>query len=555
MDVRTTATPREETRALRILLINPPHPSIGSRIPDEHLPPLGLLAVGGPLIDAGHEVRLLDAEFGPLPTDEIVRQAAALTPDAVLLGHSGSTSGHPVVAEITRALRAALPAAKIVYGGVFPTYHWREILAWEPQIDVIVRGEGEETAPRVMRALAAGASLETVRGVAFRKDGEPFATPPAPIIRDLDACRVGWEMVDPNRYTYWGNRRAVVVQFSRGCPHSCSYCGQRGFWTRWRHRDPRKFAAEIAWLHRTRGVEVINFADENPTASRAAWQEFLEALIAENVNVTLVGSTRADDIVRDRDILHLYKKAGVARWLLGIESCDEETLARVRKGSTTTTDREAIRLLRQHDILSLATWVVGFEEETDRDYWRGLRQLLSYDPDQIMMVYSTPHRWTPYYRQEAGRRVIQTDVRRWDYKHQVLATRHLAPWRVLLWGKIIELVMQLRPRALRRVLAHPDPALQAAQRWYYRMGRRVWPHELWGFLFRDRRRKDGPTLAEFWGEPQDAQEEAMECGLAKPLEQAPSGPTARPSLPAGPAEKMPGLGRRACPSPSLLDNG
>jgi anaerobic magnesium-protoporphyrin IX monomethyl ester cyclase len=98
------------------------------------------------------------------------------------------------------------------------------------------------------------------------------------------------------------------------------------------------------------------------------------------VNLTIVGSTRADDIVRDADILHLYKKAGVARFLMGMESYDEATLLKIRKGGTTTKDREAIKLLRQHDILSMATWVVGFEEETDRDYWRGLRQLLSYDP-------------------------------------------------------------------------------------------------------------------------------------------------------------------------------
>src|ERR1051326_8064293 len=49
---------------MRVLLLNPPHPSIGSRIPREHLPPLGLLALGGPLLDAGHHVKLLDAEFG-----------------------------------------------------------------------------------------------------------------------------------------------------------------------------------------------------------------------------------------------------------------------------------------------------------------------------------------------------------------------------------------------------------------------------------------------------------------------------------------------------------
>jgi hypothetical protein len=99
---------------MRILLINPPHPSIGSRIPHEHLPPLGLLSVGGPLIDAGHDVWLLDAEFGPVPTRDIMQKAAAFAPQAVLIGHSGSTSGHPRVAEITRAIRTALPQTWIV---------------------------------------------------------------------------------------------------------------------------------------------------------------------------------------------------------------------------------------------------------------------------------------------------------------------------------------------------------------------------------------------------------------------------------------------------------
>jgi anaerobic magnesium-protoporphyrin IX monomethyl ester cyclase len=495
---------------MRILLINPPHPSIGSRIPHEHLPPLGLLSVGGPLLDAGHEVRLLDAEFGPLPTKKIVEQAVAFAPGAILMGHSGSTSGHPVVAEITRALRAALPLAWIIYGGVFPTYHWRDILLQEPQIDVIVRGEGEETGVQVIHALETHTPLETVPGIACRKQGVPFSTPPAALIRDLDDYRVGWELIDFSRYSYWGDRRAVVVQFSRGCPHRCDYCGQRGFWVRWRHRDPRKFAAELAWLYRAHGVEVINFADEDPTASKQVWRAFLEALIAENVPLTLVGSTRADDIVRDADVLHLYKQAGFARFLLGIENYDEDTLRKIHKDGTTRTDREAIRLLRQHHILSMATYVVGFEEETDRDYWHGLKQLLAYDPDQIQSLYIAPHRWTPYFHTAANRKVIQPDLRKWDYKHQVLATRHMPPWRVLLWVKIIEAIMQLRPRATMRVFAHPDPSIRAALRWYYQIGRRVWPHEIWGFLFRDRRQKNGVTLAEFWGMPPASHAETLE---------------------------------------------
>ncbi len=512
---------------MRVLLVNVPHPAIGSRIPDDHLPPLGLLSVGGPLIDDGHEVRLLDADleagrepllsvwkngrFGDVSARTIAARAAEFAPDVVLFGHSGSTSAHPVVAEVSRAVRARLPRAAIVYGGVFPTYHWREVLGAEPQIDVVVRGEGEETAVRLLRALGRGGDLREIPGLAFRVDGSPTATAPARVIADLDRCRVGWELIDHRRYSYWGGLRAVVVQFSRGCPHPCTYCGQRGFWTRWRHRDPVRFAAEIARLYREHGVELFNFADENPTVDREAWRRFLVALIAEDVPVTLVGSTRADDIVRDADLLPLYKKAGWIRFLLGMENTDEDTLKRIRKGGSTTKDREAIRLLRKNGILSMATWVAGFEEDDDRSFRRGLRQLIAYDPDQIQALYVTPHRWTPYFRAAADRKVIQADARRWDYKHQVLSTRHLPPWRVLLWVKLIEALVQLRPKALWRTLFQPDARLRHAMRWYAEMGRRVWLYEIRNFFLRDRRLGKGPTVREFWGLPQDAEERSMEA--------------------------------------------
>ncbi len=494
---------------MRILLINPPHTAIGSRIPREHLPPLGLLAIGGPLLDDNHDVQLLDAEFGPMPVNEIVHRVLEVRPDAVLLGHSGSTSAHPTIAEITRQIRQRAPQIKIVYGGVFPTYHWRDVLEQEAQIDVIVRGEGEETTRLVMRALENGEPLQQISGIAFRKEDVLFATPSAPAIRVLDEYRVGWELIDFADYSYWGDKRAVVVQFPRGCPHLCNYCGQRGFWSRWRHRDPQKFARELAWLAREHGVQVVNFADENPTSSRKMWREFLEAMIQENVGLTIVGSTRADDIVRDADILHLYKKAGVARFLMGMESYDEATLQKIRKGGNVTTDREAIRLLRTHDILSMATWVIGFEEETTRDYRRGLKQLLSYDPDQLQLMYVTPHRWTPFFRVAAKRQVIQTDQRKWDYKHQVLSTRFVSPWRVLLWAKWIEVVMHVRPRALWRLLTHRDRTIRNAMQWYYEIGLRVLRFEIGNFLRCDQHEKNGPTLEEFWGAPQDEEENAL----------------------------------------------
>ena len=556
---------------MRILIINPPHESIGSRMPGEMLPPLGLLAIGGPLIDDGHDVALIDGDVDNLPLDVVLARAISHHPAAILIGHNGSTSAHPTVAELLAMLRAALPNAYIIYGGVFPTYHWKECLDECPEVDAIVRGEGEETARKLMRAIeddsllplgrrwsarresaqdsgpdegaveldnlrnslpphpnplpvdaehrfamcgrgslpALRSTLEVIPGIAFRKNGVAFATPPAPMIQNLDDYRVGWELIDHARYSYYGGKRGVVMQFSRGCPHLCSYCGQRGFWTRWRHRDPKKFAAEIGRLYRERGVTFISFADENPTTSKKVWRELLKAIIAENIPIEMIGTLRADDIVRDADILHLYRQAGFVRFLIGMEHTDALTLEKIRKGGTTKTDREAIKLLRRNGILSLCSYVVGFEDETLWDYLRAFRQLLVYDPDQIITLYVTPHRWTPFFRDAKDRKVIQLEKRRWDYKNQVLENKHLPPWLTFVAIKSLEVLVQARPKALARTYFHPDRVARAGMQWYSRIGKRVWLYEVWWFLTRDHFAKNGPTLAQFWGAPQDREEEAL----------------------------------------------
>ena len=121
---------------MHVLLLNPPHIAIGSRIPLEQLPPLGLLSIGGPLIDAGHDVELLDAEVGPLTHDDVIKRVVAHRPQVLMIGHSGSTSAHTIVSELTRRIREKLRNVILVYGGVFPTYHFREIMQAEPQLDL-----------------------------------------------------------------------------------------------------------------------------------------------------------------------------------------------------------------------------------------------------------------------------------------------------------------------------------------------------------------------------------------------------------------------------------
>ncbi len=467
-------------------------------MPKEHLPPLGLLSIGGPLIDAGYEVTLLDADYHNFKIDLVAKKIIEQNPDAIMLGHSGSTSAQPIINTITKIVRQVNSKIKIIIGGVFPTYHWNEILESNPQIDYVVCGEGEEICLNLINAINHGATLENVKGLAFRLNGVALKTLPADNIKNLDDFRVGWELMKEYNYTYWGKRKAVVIQFSRGCPYPCTYCGQSLFWKKWRHRNPQLLADEIEMLHQIYGVEVINFADENPSSNPKAWKEFLEALVEKNLKLILVGSIRADNIVRDAGFLHLYKQAGFERFLLGIENYDEVVLEKIKKAGTISKDKEAIQLLRRHGILSMATYVVGFGEEKTRDFYNSLKQLLSYDPDQVQLLYVTPHKWTPYFEDVKDKEIILTDQRKWDYKHQVISTQYLKPWVVILYVKLIELIMQTRPSAIKRLLFHKEARLRSAMRWYTRIGRRVWFWELYQFFFVTKLTKQKIKMNDFW---------------------------------------------------------
>jgi len=464
----------------------------------EHLPPLGLLSIAGPIIDSGYNVFLLDADYSNLETDKIISKALHYKPDLVLMGHSGSTCAQPIINKISKKLKKENKDIKIILGGVFPTYHWEEILKQNGSIDYIVCGEGEQITLDLVSAIEKKPQLSEVDGIVYRKANEIIKTKPAKIIQDLDSYRIAWELMKGYNYTYWGKKKAVVIQFSRGCPYPCNYCGQSIFWKKWRNRSPQSLADELEMLHNEYGIEVVNFADENPSTNQNEWKLFLEALIKKKLNLILVGSVRTDNIVRDEKHLSLYKKAGFERFLLGIENYDETILEKIKKAGSKVKDKKAIELLRNHNILSMATYVVGFGEEKTIDFINSLKQLLAYDPDQIQILYVTPHKWTPYFKEIEDKKIIQLDQRYWDYKHQILETPNLKPWKVILLVKLIEVAMQARPKAIGRWLFHKDKSLRRAMFWYNNIGKRVWFFELFQFFFVNKRAKKPIMIKHFW---------------------------------------------------------
>jgi anaerobic magnesium-protoporphyrin IX monomethyl ester cyclase len=491
---------------MNILLVNPPYQTLTANLGVGHQVPLGLLMVGGALLDASHAVELLDAECLHLSIAEVVNHVRQCRPQIVMSGHAGSTPAHPTCVELFRAIKAHFPKIITIYGGVYPTYHSSRILRAEPAIDFIVCGEGEATTVELVDTLAGfGADrLHAVRGLGLRNDDNQVClTAPRAPIKNLDSYRIGWELIaDWERYRCFGLGRAVVLQLSRGCPHRCTYCGQQGFWVNWRHRDPITVVDELQWLAEKREVRFVTLADENPTTSRDVWERFLRELVSRRLPIKFFATIRACDIVRDEALLEVYREAGLLYVLMGVDTTDAETQQKVRKNSTAAIDARAAQLLRRHGIFAMLAHIVGFEDEQISTYQAAYRALTQYDGDFLNAMYVTPHSWTEFARENASRRVIRSDLRKWDYRHQVLEQKFLQPWQVFLAVKLMEFCFHTRPARWRAFLG-ADWFGKRQLLWCLWHTGLVWFAEIIEFIF-SRCDSHPQELAEFCDDPHPA---------------------------------------------------
>src|SRR5262250_1289723 len=108
--------------SLDILLLTPRRRFIANRFGLGYQIPLGLVFLGGPLVDAGHRVRLMDNDVLGWDDRRLAHELSSDPPDCILIGHTGSTAAHPVAMQTARTLREHFPSVKIIYGGVYPSY-------------------------------------------------------------------------------------------------------------------------------------------------------------------------------------------------------------------------------------------------------------------------------------------------------------------------------------------------------------------------------------------------------------------------------------------------
>lgn len=404
---------------MRIVLVHPNYHSGGAEIAG-NWPPAWVAYLAGHLKGAGFDdIHFIDAMTNNIPDDVLAKKLAELKPDVI-----GTTAITPSIYKAETVLRIAsevCPDALRVLGGIHATFMYKQVLSEAPWVDVIVRGEGEEIFRDLVRAVAEGQWQEkrtSIKGLAYiADDGKIVATAAAATIKDLDAIDPDWSLLEWSKYIYVPlGVRVAIPNMARGCPFTCSFCSQWKFWRDYRVRDPKKVVDEIENLVNNHQVGFFILADEEPTINRKKFIQFCEELIARGLpdKVKWGINTRVTDIMRDKELLKFYRKAGLVHISLGTEAAAQLKLDRFNKETKVSENKEAIRLLREADIFVEAQFIVGLDNETAETLEETYRMAWDWQPDLANWAMYTPWPFTPLF-QELGDKVEIFDFEKYNF--------------------------------------------------------------------------------------------------------------------------------------------
>lgn len=408
----------------KILFITPPY-HCGVVEVAGHWVPLTFVYLAGAVREAGFEPVIYDAMTKRHGFRDIKKRIAEIRPDYVAT--SAITSTVVDALEILKITKEISPDVITVIGGVHPHFMFKEVLE-NSFVDYVVRGEGEETLKELLLCLDRAESPDRVEGIAYRQGGQIMATPPRPFIKDLDSIPTAWDLIDWHDYRYFviPKSRLGSVSTSRGCSHDCTFCSQQKFWHQtWRARSPESVVKEIAQLAERYGVNVFLFPDEHPTHDRERWEKLMDLLIEKDMGIYILMETRAEDIVRDRDILWKYKKAGVIHIYIGVEATDQETLDLIKKDVKVEIGMEAIRLIHEQGMITETSFLLGFPHETKESVAKTLKLSKIYNPDFGHYLALAPWPYAQMYN-ELKPHIKVYDYRKYNLIDPVIKPEHMS---------------------------------------------------------------------------------------------------------------------------------
>jgi len=406
---------------MRVLFITPPFHAGVVEVAGRWVP-LYFVTLAGSVREAGHEAFIYDAMTKHVDYPEIEARIREVRPDVVCTTAMTCTS--PDAIKLMELAKEIDPSIITIAGGVHSSFMYEEMFSLTPALDYVVVGEGEVTLVELLGTLSNGKGVSGVPGVAYR-DGDAAAfTGARDYIEDLDAIPLAWDLLDWEDYTYFilPGSRLAAIDTSRGCDKDCTFCSQQKFWKQtWRARTPEGLVRELRVLHDEYKADVVLFTDDYPTPDRQRWEAFLDLMISEGPEMYILMETRAKDIIRDRDILHKYRKAGIIHIYVGTEATDDKAMEYMKKDLSIEEAREALALCREHGIITETSMILGFPDDTPESIRKTIAQVRGFNPDFAHFLALAPWPYADMYKE------MEPYIATKDYKHYNLVDPVIKP--------------------------------------------------------------------------------------------------------------------------------
>jgi len=417
---------------MKVLLVEPPKDIwfiMGEYLP----PPYGIIQLGAYLEREipGVEVEVLDCNAKQMGWEKLSKYIEASSPD-IVASSSLATCNTYLTARTLQLAKKTRPEVFTVTGGIHFSSLAEESLATYPEIDAVVRGEGEVTFTELVKARRDNSPLSSIEGLTYRDGDTIHVNPERQLIEDLNTLPYpGYHLVQDivHRYHFaaMAGKEApyALVEGGRGCTHRCTFCTQWRHWCgRWRLKTPVRVADEMEYIYNKFGSRFIWLTDDNFGAgSRGV--ELAEELLKRDFGDDLMWfiQMRCDDVVAVKDSLPKMRRSGLQWVMMGVESPRPGTLERYRKGIEPNQALEAVRLLKANDVFTQVMFIIGDRQDTHESISHLRRFVSELDPDFVIYTVLTPFPGTEVYDEAKSNGWIEDDnLFNYDMAHAVMGT-------------------------------------------------------------------------------------------------------------------------------------
>ena len=336
----------------------------------------------------------------------------------------------------------------IAVGGPHCSMMGASVLA-NPDIDICVKGEGEETIVDLLQTIEQGKDLNAVNGIAYKEAGKIFENSPRTLIHDLDSLRFPHEDAEEilRDYDKYHIEAFQYIFATRGCPYSCSFCGSKYVWgQKVRFRSPANVVAEMEGL-RKKGLKRIHFDDDTFGVNNAYINDLCENII-KHCHGTKWSCEIHVKLVNERNIA-LMKKAGCYLIKLGVESGNNVMLRKVRKNITIEEAFVAAKLIKKYGIWLEIFFIIGFPDDTEETVYDTFTAMKKIACDEISYSIFTPYPGTELfdYCKESGLIPDHYDVCRYNHQsHENCFCRNISHQRFIEIASEMEHFVEKRNR-------------------------------------------------------------------------------------------------------------